>query len=151
MKTTMYNKSKVQYENTLHNLDMAHNSPEIEDSYFDTACYNAQQTIEFILKAVLLENQITFNKKTGHDILYLLNLVTENTDFTFDKQDDLKKLSTTITSWEEKGRYYSGIRTKEDTIRRVLNIYKSIDQSFVDRYLDGVPKGYKDDDCPSFP
>ncbi|GEM_PF-4352464 len=64
-----------------------------------------------------------------------LNLVLEETDFIFEKSDDLTLLATTITSWEEKGRYYTGIKTKEDTIRRVLNIYDSMCAAFEKKYI----------------
>ena len=133
----MFDKSKVWKQNALLNLESAKQNSSLEDAFFDIACFDAQQALEFILKAILMENNIEYQTagKNGHDILYLSDLVLEETDFVFEKSEDLTLLATTITSWEEKGRYYTGIKTKEETVRRVLNIYESISKAFTDKYL----------------
>lgn len=129
MSVTMYDRSKVLLENALHNLEKSKLGESVDDAHFDIACFNAQQALEFILKAVLLEYKVPYERE--HDILYLSDLIMDKTDFRFEKQTDMEVLATTITSWEEHGRYNSGIRTKEQTVRRVLNIYRSIDAEFV--------------------
>lgn len=68
-----------------------------DDAYLDVACFEAQQAIEFLIKAILLEYGIAYNK--SHDISYLLTLLRQ-TDFKFDKIDSLDLLSDTITDWE---------------------------------------------------
>lgn len=81
------------------------------------------------MKAILLENGIAYDK--SHDIRYLLSLLKE-VDFTFDKQDTLEMLSDTITDWEEGSRYGKGVRTTVQTVQRVHNIYKSLNETFLE-------------------
>jgi HEPN domain-containing protein len=128
----MRDRAKVMYDNAINNLDKAQRNLTTDDAFFDVACFNAQQAVEFMIKAVLLEYAIPFESSgnQGHDILYLSDLVLDSTPFRFEKQADLTKLASTITEWETRGRYFSGIRTKEQTVRRVLNIYKDMEQSF---------------------
>ena len=45
----------------------------IDDAYLDVACFEAQQAIEFLMKAILIDNGIPYNK--SHDIRYLLDLL----------------------------------------------------------------------------
>ena len=81
------------------------------------------------MKAILLENGIAYDK--SHDIRYLLSLLKE-VDFTFDKQDALEMLSDTVTDWEEGSRYGKGVRTTVQTVQRVHNIYKSMNETFLE-------------------
>ena len=133
------------YENTLDNLNKA-KEKQYEEAYFDIACFNAQQAIEFLIKSILLEYHIPyeFSGNKGHDILYLTTIMTESIDIDFDKKEELFLIAATITSWEQKGRYYDGIKTKETTVKRVLNIYKSLDDAFI--LLQDNAKGNKPDD-----
>jgi HEPN domain-containing protein len=119
-------------KNAYANLEDAKKGQPLDDAFFDIACYNAQQALEFILKAILLEYNVEFPTKgnEGHNILALTELVIEKTPFRFDKYEELEMIATTITMWETKSRYQTGIRTKEDTVRRVLNIYREIDEEF---------------------
>ena len=80
------------------------------------------------LKAILLENGIPYDK--SHDIMYLLVLL-EEIPFTFEKQEALELLASTITDWEESSRYGKGVRTTVQTIQRVHNIYESMNQAFL--------------------
>ena len=98
------------------------------DEWLDSACYDAQQSIEFILKGILLEYGISFDKT--HDIGYLLDKL-GGTDVNFEKKDDLYRLSTTLTSWEESGRYGTGIRTSVQTVQRIHIIYNDILNSYL--------------------
>ena len=99
------------------------------EEWLDSACFDTQQAMEFLIKGILLEYGISFGK--SHDILYLLSLLDE-TDFHFEKHDDLMLLSTTLTSWEEGSRYGQGIRTTVNTVRRIHNIYKDLMESFLE-------------------
>ncbi|MBR1597349.1 MAG: HEPN domain-containing protein [Lachnospiraceae bacterium] len=99
-----------------------------DDAYLDVACFETQQALEFLIKAILLENGIGYDK--SHDIRYLLSLLTE-TGFTFEKQEALELLSDTITDWEESSRYGKGVRTTVQTIQRVHNIYKNLNETFL--------------------
>ena len=87
-----------------------------------------QQAIEFLMKAILLENGVAYDK--SHDIRYLLSLL-EETGFVFDKIDALDSLADTITDWEKSSRYGKGIRTTVQTIQRIHNIYVSMNDTFI--------------------
>lgn len=99
-----------------------------DEAFLDVACFETQQAIEFLIKAILLENGVPYNK--SHDIRYLLTLL-EDTSFSFEKQDSLELLSDTITDWEEGSRYGKGVHTTVQTVRRVHNIYNSMNEAFL--------------------
>lgn len=103
-----------------------------DEAYLDVACFETQQAIEFLIKAILLENGVPYSK--SHDIRYLLSLM-ENINFSFEKKDALELLSDTITDWEESSRYGKGVRTTIQTVQRVHNIYKSMNESFLETQL----------------
>ena len=123
--STMYSRSAAMLEQSKNALKMVQE----DDAYLDVACFETQQALEFLMKAILLENGIAYDK--SHDIRYLLSLLKE-VDFTFDKQDALEILSDTITDWEEGSRYGKGVRTTVQTVQRVHNIYKSLNETFLE-------------------
>lgn len=99
------------------------------DSTLDKACFDAQQALEFLLKAILLNYNILFERT--HDITYLAELL-DRTDLRFAEAEELQLLAATITSWEEKGRYYEGVRTKKETVERVYRIMDSLEAAFLE-------------------
>ncbi|MBR1599861.1 MAG: HEPN domain-containing protein [Lachnospiraceae bacterium] len=107
------------------------------DSELDKACFDTQQALEFLIKAILLQYGISFDKV--HDIVELSGLL-EQTDIEFEKKDDLDLLATTITSWEELARYSSGIKTKQDTVRRVMNIIDNLNEAFLKKQEENNPE-----------
>lgn len=122
--STMYSRSVAM-------LSQAKNallSVQEDDAFLDVACFETQQAMEFLIKAILLENGTPYDK--SHDIRYLLSLL-EEIPFKFEKQDALELLSNTITDWEESSRYGKGIRTTVQTIQRVHNIYDSMNEAFL--------------------
>lgn len=122
--STMYSRSVamlLQAKNALLSV------PE-DDAFLDVACFETQQAIEFLIKAILLENGIPYDK--SHDIRYLLALL-EEIPFTFEKQEALGLLASTITDWEECSRYGKGVRTTVQTLQRVHNIYESMNKAFL--------------------
>ena len=123
--STMYSRSAAMLEQSKNALKMVQE----DDAYLDVACFETQQALEFLMKAILLENGIAYDK--SHDIRYLLSLLKE-VDFTFDKQDALEILSDTVTDWEEGSRYGKGVRTTVQTVQRVHNIYKSLNETFLE-------------------
>ena len=100
-----------------------------DEAFLDIACFETQQALEFLIKAILLENGVYYDK--SHDIRYLLSLL-EETGFTFDKMEALDLLADTVTDWEESSRYGKGVRTTVQTIQRIHNIYKSMNEAFLD-------------------
>ncbi len=122
--STMYGRSVVMFQQSKNALAKVSE----DDAYLDVACFEAQQAIEFLMKGILLEYGIAYNK--SHDIRYLLSLVNE-AGFEFEKQDALELLSDTITDWEEGSRYGKGVRTTVQTVQRVHNIYKEMNETFI--------------------
>lgn len=100
-----------------------------DEAYLDVACFETQQAVEFLIKAVLLENGKPYDK--SHDIRYLIELLAE-IPFEFDKQEALELLASTITDWEESSRYGKGVKTTIQTVQRVHNIYESLNQAFIE-------------------
>ena len=101
-----------------------------ESAYIDSMCFDTQQSIEFLLKGILLSYGVDFKKV--HEIDHLVDLVKENVPIEFSRLKELDTLATTITYWEEGSRYDSGIRTTVNTVRRCLNIYDSIIKEFLE-------------------
>lgn len=122
--STMYSRSVAMLEQSKDALKKITE----DDAYLDIACFEAQQALEFLMKAILLENGIAYSK--SHDIRYLLSLL-EEIRFSFASQEALELLSDTITDWEEGSRYGKGVRTTAQTVRRVHNIYKSMNEAFL--------------------
>lgn len=123
--STMYSRSVVMLEQAKNALE--HSS--LDEAYLDIACFETQQAIEFLIKAILLDNGKAYDK--SHDIRYLLSLL-EETEFYFEKMDALELLADTITDWEENSRYGKGVRTTVQTVKRIHNIYKSMNEAFLD-------------------
>ena len=122
--STMYSRSLVMLEQS----KLALSKVSIDDAYLDVACFEAQQAIEFLMKAILIDNGIPYNK--SHDIRYLLDLL-DNTSFGFEKYEALDLIADTVTDWEEHSRYGKGIKTSVQTVQRVHNIYKSMNEAYL--------------------
>lgn len=123
--STMYSRSVAMMEQARNALKHVNE----DEAFLDVSCFETQQAIEFLIKAILLENGIPYDK--SHDIRYLMDKLTE-INFTFEKIDSLDLLADTITDWEESSRYGKGVRTTAQTIQRVHNIYNSLNQAFID-------------------
>lgn len=123
--STMYSRSVVMLEQAKNALEHS----DLDEAYLDIACFETQQAIEFLIKAILLENGKPYNK--SHDIRYLLSLL-EETEFYFEKMEALELLADTITDWEEYSRYGRGVRTTVQTVQRIHNIYKSMNEAFLE-------------------
>lgn len=122
--STMYSRSVAMFEQSQNALS----SVCVDDAYLDVACFEIQQAIEFLIKAILLENGVSYDRT--HDIRYLLSKLVE-INFKFDKIDALDMLADTITDWEESSRYGKGIKTTVQTVKRVYNIYKNMNEAFI--------------------
>ena len=80
--STMYSRSVAMLDQAIN----AMNKADADEAYLDVACFETQQAVEFLIKAILLENGVPYDK--SHDIRYLMSLLTE-TGFTFEKMDAL--------------------------------------------------------------
>lgn len=123
---TMYSRSCVALDQAKDALSKVSQ----DDAYLDLACFLTQQSVEFLMKAILLEYGMAYDKT--HDILTLLELL-RDIDFEFEQEDSLELLAATITDWEESSRYGKGIRTGVQTIQRVHNIYASMNEAFLQK------------------
>lgn len=123
--STMYSRSVAMLQQSKNALEKVSE----DDAFLDVACFETQQAIEFLIKAILLENGVSYSK--SHDIRYLLSLL-EQVNFSFEKMDSLDLLADTITDWEENSRYGKGVRTTVQTVQRVHNIYKSMNEAFLE-------------------
>lgn len=122
--STLYNRSKVSIWKA--SLSLQHVTG--NDAFLDSACFDTQQAIEFILKFILSEHGVNY-KKT-HDIRYLAELL-DTTTFKFDKSAELNKMADTITNWETESCCRSGVRTTVKAIHNAHDIYKSINDAFM--------------------
>jgi len=120
----MYNRANV----AMDLANMALNKVADDDAYLDLACFNTQQGMEFLIKAILEENGRVYDKT--HNIRYLLELL-KDIGFVFDKMEELENISDTITQWEEKSRYGKGVKTMVQTVRKVHNMYNSLNEAYL--------------------
>lgn len=122
--STLYDRSKVSIWKA--SLSLQHATG--DDAFLDSACFDTQQAIEFILKFILSEHGISY-KKT-HDIRYLAELL-DTTTFKFDKSAELNNMADTITNWETGSCCGSDVRTTVEAIHSAHDIYKSINDAFM--------------------
>lgn len=122
--STLYDRSKVSIWKA--SLSLQHVAD--DDAFLDSACFDTQQAIEFILKFILSEHGVSY-KKT-HDIRYLAELL-DTTTFKFDKSAELNNMADTITNWETGICCGSDIRTTVEAIHSAHDIYKSINDAFM--------------------
>lgn len=122
--STLYDRSKVSIWKA--SLSLQHVAG--DDAFLESACFDTQQAIEFILKFILSEHGANY-KKT-HDIRYLAELL-DTTTFKFDKSAELNNMADTITNWETGICCGSDIRTTVEAIHSAHDIYKSIDDAFM--------------------
>lgn len=120
----MYNRAAVALDLAVTAL----NKVAIDDAYLDLACFNTQQAIEFLIKSILEENGMGYDKT--HNIRYLLELL-KQTGFVFEKMDELENISDTVTQWEEKSRYGKGVKTLVPTVQRVHKMYDSLNEAYL--------------------
>lgn len=139
--TTMYDRALMQ----LAQVDFCIGQIASDTKYLDLACFDMQQALEFLMKHILLEAGVKFDKT--HNILYLLDLLYES-GFTFDKEEELRSLATTITNWEEESRYGSGIRTTLTTLNRVKKIFNSMNSAFLLQQDKNNSSNHHENDCP---
>lgn len=122
--STLYDRSKVSIWKA--SLSLQHVAD--DDAFLDSACFDTQQAIEFIIKFILSEHGVSY-KKT-HDIIYLAGLL-DTTTFKFDKSAELNNMADIITNWETGSCCGSDIRTTIEAIHSAHDIYKSIDDAFM--------------------
>ena len=132
-KRLMIKRSEISLEKSKYALDAFQKNN--KTAYLDSACFDAQQAIEFLLKGILMEYGAFFEeggipKHLKHNIGYILDKVTE-CGFTFPSKDALSDISDTITGWEQEGRYGSGIKTPVNAVLKAYKIYDDIMSAFL--------------------
>lgn len=106
-----------------------------DELWLDSACFDAQQAIEFLMKGILEQYGKVFGPndldiKKGHSISYILEQL-DDTGFLFEEHDALEQISFVLTDWEQKGRYGTGLHTSVSTLRKIYRIYDSIFAAFL--------------------
>lgn len=86
----------------LNNAENDYYKLSIDDAYIDDCCYNLQQTIEYCLKYIVELNGENYVE--NHDVRAQLNKL-KNINVTLPFDDQVRKLATTINSWEVESRY----------------------------------------------
>lgn len=131
--STMYSRSIAMLRQAKNALGLVSE----DEAFLDVACFETQQAIEFLIKAILQENGVPYGKT--HDIRLLFELLA-STNFSFDKMDALELLSDTITDWEENSRYGKGVRTSVQTVQRVHNIFNGMNEAFIESQVENNAK-----------
>lgn len=99
-----------------------------DDAALDAAAFNAQQSLEFLIKYILDCKNIEY-KKT-YDIDNILRLLLD-TGFDFDLRDKALLMADKITKWESESRYGSGVSTVKMSIEECHDIIDSIDSAWI--------------------
>ena len=74
----------------------------VDDAFIDECCYNLEQAIEFSLKYLVEMNGIPYIE--NHDIRAQINVLKKLQIF-IPYEDELRRLASTINSWEVETRY----------------------------------------------
>lgn len=122
--SNLYDRYKVRLRHSKDSLSRAG----FDDAELDTAAFDAQQALEFLIKYILDCKNIEY-KKT-HDIGVILRLLL-STGFDFDLKDKALLIASDITKWESESRYGSGVATVKMTIEECYDIIESIDSAWI--------------------
>lgn len=129
----MLGRSYVFRENAIQNMGKVAD----DECYMDVACFNMQQSLELLLKFIIEDRGMQAPKT--HDICDLLVFV-KTAGFVYSKYDALYEMGDTLTKWETRSRYGSGIIS---TIEKLRDVYKHIVQ-LEDEYKEFSDKGGTD-------
>lgn len=93
----------------------------VDDAYVDDCCYNLQQTIEYCLKYIVEMNGENYVE--NHDVRAQLNKLDDlNVELPF--KQDIRKIATTINSWEAESRYnddFTALKEDIDDAKKLAN------------------------------
>ncbi len=111
-----------------------------EDAYMDSCCLNLQQTIEFLLKAIVELHG--FRYAENHDIRANLNILNrENIEIICEKE--LRAKADILYSWETESRYKDSFIAAVKDIEEVLSIaselFTYIEASITERTCIEIP------------
>ena len=132
MSEKLYRMSKVCIDNAFHCLsDMelyqARYDTNMSKANFDIACFYVCRALKHVMQAVLQEYGVEYGTKG--DILGLLNIIQDKTDFRFQIESEIKLVADTVESWEEEGRYGHITSSKQDLLSAISMFY-DIDEEF---------------------
>lgn len=93
------------------------------DCYLDSCCFHLQQSIEFLLKAIVEMNGAQYAE--NHDIRANLNILNRlNVDIPCEKE--LRNMASTLYSWETESRYKEGFIAAVKDIDEVMGIAENL-------------------------
>lgn len=103
-----------------------------DDAYVDDCCYNLQQTIEYCLKYIVEMNGENYVE--NHDVRAQLNKLS-NLNVKLPFLDDIRKMASTINSWEAESRYNDNFTALKEDIDDAKKLANEMVQ-----YCDGLVK-----------
>ena len=115
----MLMRAKVKLENARHSLSKI----DVDDAYMDDCCYNLQQSIEMILKAIVELNGEQYAE--NHDIRSNINILNK-LGIEIPSQKELRNMASTIYSWETESRYRECFVALKDDINDALKIAEDL-------------------------
>lgn len=92
-----------------------------DDAYVDDCCYNLQQTIEYCLKYIVEMNGENYVE--NHDVRAQLNKL-NSLDVKLPFSDGIRKMASTINSWETESRYnddFTALKEDIDDAKKLAN------------------------------
>lgn len=117
--SNLYDRCRVRLESSKNLLKKVSE----DDAYLDSAAFDAQQSLEFMLKFIMSERNIQYPKT--HSILLLYKYLSA-AGFTFDDEGRLLVYADAITEWETESRYGQGVKTTVQFIKECHEITESL-------------------------
>lgn len=92
-----------------------------EDAYMDSCCFHLQQTIEFLLKAIVELNGLRYAE--NHDIRANLNILNRE-NISLPQEKELRSKADILYKWETESRYKDSFLAAVKDIEEVMTIAK---------------------------
>ena len=133
----MLARSKVKLENAKN----SYSKIKIDDAYRDDCCYNLQQSIEMVLKAIVELNGEQYAE--NHDIRSNINILNKK-GIEIPMQKEIRNMASTIYGWETESRYRDNFVALNDDINDAITIAEAlikyadtlIEESFINNISD---------------
>ncbi len=112
-------RAKTRYEASVDN----YRNISADDAYFDAACYNVQQCIEFTMKYLVEIHGGQYVE--NHDVRAQLNKMEQlGVDFPFAEQ--VRSLAVTLNEWEARSRYADDFVATKKELETAIVLAKSL-------------------------
>ena len=112
-----------------------------EDAYRDDCCYNLQQAIEMSLKSIVELNGLTIAE--NHDLRVNINVL-NRAGVDIPMQEEIRKMASTLYSWETETRYKDGFVSLTEDIEDARLIAKELIK-YADTFTELIENEVMDD------